>query len=434
MAIKAGALTGMVTKASKKWTKQKKAEERTASARLNRWSSMKSTRITVKDAAYAIMEDSYNKVSKYGALPASARQIMYAARGYILAQTGDEKLDSNYFRKLLKDYIQDNYLEDSWDVTFDDRGTLHEPHTKKKVPQGTLQVRAYLNEVHEKRDLINKNRIKGKPPLGIVGKAPKFTDVQYPTVGAENRFSAVMLVEKEGFMPLFDKVKLANRYDIAILANKGQSVDATRRLVDTLCSSSNGVPLYIVRDFDVAGFSISATVCNDTEHYTFENMIDATDLGLRLDDVEGLEDEPVFVKGSGWTVTNRLKRNGATDGEVEYLAPKGGRVGGGTYGRRVELNAFTSEEFIDWLEGKFEEHGIEKVIPGEDVLDEAYRRAFELECYQSVIEKRKKKIQKKALALDLPDDLEETIRDRLDENPELSWDDVINEIVKDIVE
>lgn len=67
MAIKAGALTGIVGKATKKWTKQKKAEERNYNAYLNRRVRMATTsRDTVKDAAYAIMETAYNKVSGNG--------------------------------------------------------------------------------------------------------------------------------------------------------------------------------------------------------------------------------------------------------------------------------------------------------------------------------------------------------------------------------
>ena len=36
---------------------------------------------------------------------------------------------------------------------------------------------------------------------------------------------------------------------------------------------------------------------------------------------------------------------------------------------RVELNAMTTPEFIEWLDGKMAEHGDGKLIPPADVLD-----------------------------------------------------------------
>src|SRR4051794_9317889 len=39
----------------------------------------------------------------------------------------------------------------------------------------------------------------------------------YPTYGPKNRYGAILFVEKEGFAPLFGKVKLAQRYDIAVM-------------------------------------------------------------------------------------------------------------------------------------------------------------------------------------------------------------------------
>src|SRR5262249_30535155 len=47
--------------------------------------------MTVKEAAWKVMEDAYLKASDNGTLPAKARQIMYAARGQILELTGRTK-------------------------------------------------------------------------------------------------------------------------------------------------------------------------------------------------------------------------------------------------------------------------------------------------------------------------------------------------------
>ena len=45
----------------------------------------------------------------------------------------------------LTDYLNENPSQtEKWDVVFDARGHFEEPHTKKIVPQGTIDVRKYL--------------------------------------------------------------------------------------------------------------------------------------------------------------------------------------------------------------------------------------------------------------------------------------------------
>jgi hypothetical protein len=104
--------------------------------------------MNLKDAAYAVMRDAYIKASDGGKLPAKARQIMYAARGRILELAGVKKFsDSCFTQVLLRSYMRDNPEETKdWDVIYDARGNLTEPHTGPRIPLGTLQVRRYLGE------------------------------------------------------------------------------------------------------------------------------------------------------------------------------------------------------------------------------------------------------------------------------------------------
>ena len=62
--------------------------------------------LSVADAAWTVMREAYLKASDNGALPAKARQIMYAARGRILELTGTTKFSDKYFTQtLLPDYL-----------------------------------------------------------------------------------------------------------------------------------------------------------------------------------------------------------------------------------------------------------------------------------------------------------------------------------------
>ena len=127
---------------TKKWSKQRKKEEREASARLNRRRVMTWTdyRVTIREAAWEIMEEAYLKASANGTLPALARQVMYQARPYIQVTTG-KKLNDQYFcQTLLPDYIAETGVD--WDVVFDDRGHFAEPHTGCGFGLGTICARA----------------------------------------------------------------------------------------------------------------------------------------------------------------------------------------------------------------------------------------------------------------------------------------------------
>ena len=104
----ASAILASVEKVTKAFTKQRKREERSARARYRRYDALTTSRgPTVREAAWEIMEEAYLKASAKNTLPASARQIMYAARGHILEVTDKSKLDGQYFSQtLLPDFMQ----------------------------------------------------------------------------------------------------------------------------------------------------------------------------------------------------------------------------------------------------------------------------------------------------------------------------------------
>jgi hypothetical protein len=106
---------------TKVWTKQRKQEERHATAQANRLDRfLRSRRETQKEVAWECMEAAYLAASSNDTLPATARQVMYAARPVIQERTG-KQLDDQYFTQtLLPDYMEEHDVD--WDVVFDDRG------------------------------------------------------------------------------------------------------------------------------------------------------------------------------------------------------------------------------------------------------------------------------------------------------------------------
>jgi hypothetical protein len=220
-----------LTKTLAPFTKQRKSEEKQSSN--YRWRQSRMVEVRGKfltEAADEVMEDCYNKASGNGSLPALARQIYYVARPLVEDLT-DKPLRYDYFSQtLLPDYVREHGKEAEWDVVYDDRGHFSEPHSKRIVGLGTLNVRAYLSRVKELE----------------VAEAD-FDPAGIRTYGPDGSFGSLLYVEKEGFMPLFKRVKLGKRYDMAIMSSKGMAVTAARDLVDSTCSEYN-IPLLVLHE------------------------------------------------------------------------------------------------------------------------------------------------------------------------------------------
>jgi len=401
----AASITDAVEGVTKAWAKQRKAEERSAGARARRYDRMvRADRFTIREAAWVAMEDAYMKASDNGRLPTRPRQIMYAARPAILELTEKDTLDDRYFTQtLLPDYVAMNPEEcRDWDIVWDARGHFTEPHTRHEIALGTLEVREYLGLRAKLTD--------------VVAVDPS---ILFPTHGPEHRFDTVLFIEKEGFGPLFAAEQLAERYDLAIMSTKGMSVTAARMLIDRLCH--RGLELILVlHDFDVSGFSIFGTLGTSNRRYSFVNDVPVVDIGLRLDDVEemGLESEPVDVSGNWWKRKQTLQRHGATPAEIAFLEES-----------RVELNAMTSRQLLDFVEEKLNEHGVEKLIPEDARLEQHARRLIEQRLAVAAIAPLKAEITEQAAATKLPADLRQRLAEVLTEEPQLPWDAALADVL-----
>jgi hypothetical protein len=311
-------------------------------------------------------------------------------------------LDDQYFcQTLLPDYMEGHGVD--WDVVFDARGHFTEPHDGEVVNLGTLAVRNYLNEIRKAKF-----------------EDPELSAPGISTHGPDRNFGAVLFIEKEGFQPLFDRVQLAERHDIAIMSTKGVSVTAARLLVDRMCSA-HSIPLFVLHDFDVAGFTILDTLRRDTRRYQFESDFEVIDLGLRLADVRALglpSEGAASSKSSAEAIRDRLHVSGATPEECEFLVHQ-----------RVELNAMTSQQLIAFIERKLAEHGIKKIVPPKQTLDETYRlfeRGRRLqEAYDAV------ETDLDAADVSAPDDIEKRVAKILRDRPTLRWDAAVKEVQAD---
>jgi Topoisomerase 6 subunit A/Spo11, Toprim domain len=384
-----------VETATSKWTRQKKSEERHPGMIRYRVSRMtKEPRTTQKEAAWQIMEVAYMAASGNGRLPALARQIYYQARPKIMAMTDDKELQYGYFSQtLLPDYIEEHGVD--WNVVYDARGHFEEPHTNRRIGCGTIEVGNYLHAMKEP-DIVE----------------AEFSDANVDVIGPDGGISAVLFCEKEGFNPLFKAVNLANRCDLMIVSTKGVSVTAARQLIDSICGDNN-LPLFVLHDFDVAGFMIFGTLQRDTRRYQFANAVEVIDLGLRLADIADLEREPAAATRTTENILRgQLAENGATDAEIAILLNE-----------RVELNAMSSDALITMIERKLKAYGLKKVVPDDDLLEEVYRTFHRSQQLREKFEEIEDDFEE--AKIEVPRDLKKQVRAVLVKHDDLRWDDAI---------
>jgi hypothetical protein len=231
------------------------------------------------------------------------------------------------------------------------------------------------------------------------------------TYGPDGNFGAVLFVEKEGFLPLLKRVKLAKRYDIAIMSSKGMSVTAARTLVDQLCT---GIPLLVLHDFDSAGIIIKDTLQNDTRRFSYTSPPTVIDLGLQYGDIDGLAAEPNNSNISD----ERLTEAGLDPAAIAFLRRQ-----------RVELNAMTSRQLVDFVERKLQQHGIRKEIPNSKTLAKTYRMFIASDRLAELFEEAREKEGEGERRAKVPGNLLDQVRDWLKQRPDMAWHRAVQLVV-----
>ena len=149
MSISTSDIMSVTKSVTKKWTKQRKAEERNSRARSQR-EYVYSDRVNFTDVAEDILPDAYERASEGGKYPLAKRQLYYECRDDFLSRTGREITYDTFGRVLLK-YMNLEPATDSWRVTKDPRGNFTIPNTERelRVPCGTIDIDRYLRRIQK---------------------------------------------------------------------------------------------------------------------------------------------------------------------------------------------------------------------------------------------------------------------------------------------
>jgi DNA topoisomerase VI subunit B len=306
-------------------------------ARADRNRAKKPRKGELRDSVFEVLPEALRIGTGDGEYPISAHTLYYKVRPLIQPLTSLE-LTSDYFEQSLLPLFQ-RCVGTEYQVYYEPRGILHEPHTRIQVPLGTREVEAYV-----------------------------FPDFLY---------DKILFIEKKGLWPVLEKARLGELFDMAIIAGEGYASEACRVLFS---SAHRGVnyQLFVVHDADPYGYNILRTLSEETSRMPGYS-VEVVDLGLKLGEglALGLQTEEFTRKKAlpKELILNEVEREHF---EGQQVTPKSWLC------RRIELNAFSSPDLIAYLKRNLESSGVRgKVIPPDERLqelaNEIYRQSID-EC------------------------------------------------------
>ena len=274
----------------------------------------------------AIMRDyvteAFNVASNNGRYAVTARQIWYKLRE-IAPIIETKNTYSDFTQEILTEWIDSNpECEDK--VNFSDRGNFYVDDSQKGL--GTANVRSFINTLGTASNTFT--------CYGGVNSAIHIED----NFNIEYKYDKVLYIEKTGFDAIFKAEKVGEKYNMIIVSGQGFSTRAAKTLLYEF--QRLGLKLYCLHDLDISGVFILDSF--RTPNKKFKNEIYIENLGVTFEDVEmyGVEPEKVKIKKED---TKKLL---SLPYEYQQFFNAGDMY------RRVELNAFTTEQMLEILDRK----------------------------------------------------------------------------------
>jgi hypothetical protein len=359
--------------------------------------------MTRKEAVFAVMQEGWRIATGDGQYPTSARWLYYPVRNLIQALT-DKELDFDYFSRLIVDYQRQGGT--LLGLYYDPRGVLYEPHTGRAIALGTREVAAYT----------------------------------FPSW----LYDKILYVEKKGVWPILQGARLAQRYDMAVVAGEGYASEAIRVLFEK-ASTQHDYQLFVLHDCDPDGYNICRTLREETDRMP-GYAVDVIDLGLRWEDAMDLG-----LATETFERSRKLPEGLQSLLTAEELRAFVGRAQSRHYSgkvtswicERVELNALTAPHLVAYIEQRLADVGVRgKIVPPEDHLqetaEELYREAIAAQVQDAIeallpIGTITDQLQDDFTADADLDDAETWITDAFDRDTTLWWKDAVRRKIEVLV-
>jgi hypothetical protein len=281
------------------------------------------------------LEEIIKKASGNGAYRFQLRQTFYVARPIVMEELGVEITYPNY-ETIIGDYEAEN--GEIPGLIRDPRGAIFHPHTGEHIALGTLAVEQYSR--------------------------PAWS------------FNKVLYSEKEGLFEALRAAQWPERNDCALVTSKGFSTRAVRDLLDLIGDDGEPVTVFCIHDADAAGGMIFQTLQGETKARP-RRRIQIVNLGLEPWEALNMElpVERIAVRGRRSAVAEYVRQRPDGQRWVEWLQSN-----------RIELNAMTTPQFIDWLNSKLAQHDSGKVVPPDLVLRSELSAVVEQQISNLIIE------------------------------------------------
>ena len=264
-----------------------------------------------KDLIESLIPASSEKLSGTWEHLFSLRQLFYDMRPALIKLLGREP-SYGTFSKIVGEFEDRN--GDVKCLYRDDRGTLIHPHTGEEISLGTRAVAEY-----------------SRPLWG---------------------FNKVLYAEKEGLFPALRQARWPERFDCALLSSKGYATRAVLALLKLLVDAGQPITFYLIHDADGPGTVIYESLARQLKRHDIEMV------NLGLDPTEartmGLLSEPVERKKGRVPVGSYVPGP-----DKKWIQTN-----------RIELNAMSTPQFLEWLTAKITNHDSAKVVPPADVIRE----------------------------------------------------------------
>jgi hypothetical protein len=344
-------------------------------------------RASQKDIVLDNLDQAIANVSGEGQFRFNQRQVLYVIRKIVHDETGATLTAAN-FANIITDY--ENEHGEIPGMYREPRGSIYHPHREETITLGTLMVEEY--------------------------ERPAWT------------YNKIMYIEKEGFSEALKAARWAERHDCTLMSSKGYTTRAARDLVDKLAKHDEDVTIFCVHDADAYGTMIYQTFQEETKARG-ARKIHIVNLGLEpWEAMEmGLEVEGVEAGDRRKPVAHYFRER--EDGEYweTWLQT-----------HRVELNAMTTPQFIEWLDGKMAAH--HKLVPPPDVLDSELEALVEKNVRDAVTRRvlREANVDAQVAAalaeIEKPDadTLAKSIGQLFGEQPDSEWRDLIEAVAKEL--
>jgi hypothetical protein len=358
-------------------------------------------KITQKEAVFELMEPAILHQTDNLTIVVYIRNVWYDIRERLI-KAGLKPVSYDYFTPhLVNEYLNthpDKRDLEAW-ITYKETGYIY-------FPDGTM-IRDTLTEIKKKFK-------------------PDFL-----------RYNKVLFMEKSGLLEGFIHKKFPQRYDCIMVTGGGYASRAIRFFLEKLAA---GATIFCLHDLDTDGFNIFYTLKSASETMP-DHTIEITDIGFTKKDIEalGITEEKINVQEKQNKALDNLYSNSVVDDETYRFLKEG---------KRVELNAVSMLEIVDFVEEKLKALGLaNKVLPPKDVFfshkkeieenvkDEVtYKGAIEeLEPEIKQIREKKERQINMRLAPCNSNEMYEEVKAVLAKNPPACWKEILTDLVKERV-